>query len=214
MSAERSGYAKCAGRVARRCLRSPTVALMAHWTCQGLFYMDRTERWFKIVSEVVVAVVVGYALCVWLPWPIAACSGLLVAHTLNFLLNGQLWGVLKHYGHGGRPYQAFSRHMEGFLRRAAKEPSIARVVVCGSVAQGNWTPQSDLDARLMRESGLVNGLRACGFLLLERTRALYARFPLDVYVLDSETSLAKLSAGEHAAASVLPSEQLDGRGKA
>jgi hypothetical protein len=35
----------------------------------------------------------------------------------------------------------------------------------------------------------MNGIRAAWFLLKERTRALFSKFPLDMYVLDSERSL-------------------------
>ena len=75
-------------------------------------------------------------------------------------------------------------------------PAVKYVVAYGSLVREEWSSTSDLDARLIRYPGRLNGLRACWFLLCERTRALLAGFPLDMYLLDDEGSLQKLEADE------------------
>jgi hypothetical protein len=167
-----------------------------HWAFQSLFYMDPTERRFKLLLDVTLAAVGAALLSHWCSWPIAWALAFLAAHTLNFLFNGHLWGVLKHYGLVSVSYEAFSSYAQGFGARAGRESSIRRMAVYGSLARQCWSPSSDLDVRLVRKPGLINGGRACWFVLRERSRALIARFPLDVYVLDDDTSLRKLSTEE------------------
>ena len=191
-------YAKLKSPAIRLLLRSPLVAVVMHWTFQSLFYMDPTERWFKITLDLVLTLLGGIVLRVWLHWQVAWLIAFVVAHTLNFLFNGQLWGVLKHYGMVSHTYEEFYRYVQGLGERIEREPSVRYAVVYGSLSRRQWSPSSDLDARIVRHPGIVNGVRACWFLLRERSYALIARFPLDVYVLDSESALGKLCPDEHA----------------
>jgi hypothetical protein len=191
-------YAKLESPTIRLLLRSPLVAVVMHWTFQSLFYMDPTERWFKITLDLVLTLLGGIVLCVWLHWQVAWLIAFVVAHTLNFLFNGQLWGVLKHYGMVSHTYEEFYRYVQGLGERMGRETALRYGVIYGSLSRRQWSPSSDLDARIVRYPGFVNGVRACGFLLRERSRALIARFPLDVYVLDSENALKKLCSDENA----------------
>jgi len=185
----RDGYAKLRSPLLRRLARSPLLALAAHWALQSLLYMDRTERYTKLGLDLALALLVRLLVGRWLP-PLAAwAAALTVAHTVNLLLNGHLWGVLKHFGLVRHTYDAFAGYVEGFLARAAREPGIDSVWICGSLSREAWSPASDLDVRLLRRAGVANGARACWFLLRERSRALCARFPLDAYVVDSRQGL-------------------------
>jgi L-malate glycosyltransferase len=198
MAEQTHGYAKLKNKPIRRLLRHPLVALAAHWFFQSLFYMDRTERWFKLGLDAGLTLIIGLILSFWLFWPAAWLIAFLLAHTLNFLLNGQLWGVLKHYDLINQSDEAFIKYAQAFKQRAEAESALQRLAIYGSVSHRQWSPSSDLDARLIRYPGLMNGLRACWFLTRERTRALLSRFPLDVYILDSEHSLQKLNPEEQA----------------
>jgi predicted nucleotidyltransferase len=199
MGAERqAGYAKVRPGAVRRLLKSPWVAVASHWTFQSLFYMDPTERWFKIGLDLLLTVAGALLLGIWLPGVVPWAMAFALAHTLNFLFNGQLWGVLKHFGLVSFSADQFGQYTQGLRQRARSEPSIRRFLVYGSLVRGEWSSSSDLDARVLRHPGLVNGLRSCWFLMRERTRALFARFPLDIYVADSERSLGKLCPEESA----------------
>jgi len=191
-------YAKLESPTIRLLLRSPLVAVVMHWTFQSLFYMDPTERWFKLTLDLVLTLLGGTVLSVWLRWQVVWLIAFMVAHTLNFLFNGQLWGVLKHYGMVSHTYEEFCGYVQDLGERTGREPSIWYTVIYGSLSRQQWSPSSDLDARIVRYPGFVNGVRVCWFLLRERSRALIARFPLDVYVLDSESALGKLCPDENA----------------
>ena len=67
------------------------VALPSHWLFQGLFYMDATERLFKLGLDLLGTIVFAILLASFLPAPSALLFGFLAAHSLNFFFNGQLW---------------------------------------------------------------------------------------------------------------------------
>jgi hypothetical protein len=90
-------YGKVRGGALRRIASFAPAAVLSHWAFQSLFYMDVTERWFKLAIDLVLGVAAAYVFSLWLPLGAALALGFLAAHTINFLCNGHLWGVLKHY---------------------------------------------------------------------------------------------------------------------
>lgn len=189
-------YGKFRSPLLRLILKCPVSALVLHWVFQSLVYMDPTERWFKLGLDAVLTALLAPLLGLFLRPVPALLLSFLVAHTLNFLFNGQLWGALKQYGLVYTSPQALERYLSGLRRRALREPSIRHLYVYGSLAREEWSPFSDLDARLVRRPGFFNGLSACWFVLKERSRALFARFPLDLYVVDRVGNLKKLRPDE------------------
>ena len=177
-----AGYAHLRPPSLQSLFRSPFLALASHWLFQGFFCMGWSERAFKLAIDLLLTLVLGVFLLALLPWTWAVLAGFLAAHTLNFLFNGHLWGALKHFGAISLVREDFALYVEGILERAEREPAIAGVRVSGSLARRAWTPASDFDARLLPAPGIGNTIRACWFLLNERSRALFARFPLDLYL--------------------------------
>jgi len=166
--------------------------------------MGPSERWFKIGLDVIMTGAFLAILRQYLLLLPALILSFLAAHTLNFLFNGQLWGVLKQYNLVHTTPQAFMEYRLGLSRRGRKEPSVRHLYAYGSLARQEWAPASDLDVRLVRQPGFSNGLRACWFVLIERSRALIARFPLDIYVVDRISGLNKLRPDEQAVDLLIP----------
>jgi len=144
----------------------------------------------KLALDLALAVLFRLLLGGTLPAAAAWMVALVIAHTVNLLLNAHLWGVLKHYGLVRHTWETYTRYVDAFLGRAEREPAIDSLWICGSLSRDAWSPASDLDVRLLRCPGMANGVRACWFLLRERTRALWCRFPLDAYVVDSREGLS------------------------
>ena len=191
-AAEPRGYAHVSHTALRYLLRSPVAAVAAHWLFQGMLYMDTAERRFKLLLDVLLTGLVAIPLLLCFRSRGAWVAAFLLAHSLNFLFNGQLWGVLKHYGIGRLSRAGFESYLCQLARRIGNEPSILWAGVFGSLIRGDWSPTSDLDVRLVRKPGVSNALRACIFVLVERSRALTRRFPLDIYVLDDLSQLAAM----------------------
>jgi thymidylate kinase len=177
------------GAVAKKAQRSMLVAVMLHWTFQSMFFMDRTERWFKIGMDALLTLAGTLVLQFVIPWPAAFLLAFLTAHTINFFFNGQLFALLKNYGYVEHTYLEFRDYAQGLASRAMAEPSIQYVALYGSLSRDAWTATSDLDGRILRRPGWINGVRSCWFLMGERTRAMNAGFPLDMYVIDRETTI-------------------------
>ena len=186
------GYAKFESGLMRRLLRHPLIALGMHWAVQSLFYMDATERNFKLALDA------GGTLALWvvlkqrLPSLPALVVAFVLAHSANLLANGHVWGVLKHYGFVTHAYEAFSAYAQQLAVRVRAEDSIAYGAIYGSQVRAEWQPSSDLDVRLVRKRGFWHGIRASWFVLRERSRATWHRFPLDLYVLDSHAPLDEM----------------------
>ncbi|MBI3242591.1 MAG: hypothetical protein HYZ49_09900 [Chloroflexi bacterium] len=194
---KRKSYAVSRSPWLQPLLSNPVVALSVHWVFQGMTYMDRTERLFKLGIDLLLAVALFPIMLGWSGrWPWACVLAVGLAHTFNFLLNGQPWVVLKHFGRVRHSREEFEDYIAALTARAQAELSIAYLAVYGSPARGKWTPASDLDVRLVRQPGVMNALRACLLVLRERTRATFRRFPLDIYVLDSRAGLSKLRPDE------------------
>jgi predicted nucleotidyltransferase len=170
----------------------PMGALGLHWIVQGLLYMDRTERGFKIGLDLLGTLMIGRILQFRLPRSVAYSLGFLIAHTLNFLFNGHVLGVLKHFGGIQNTRSEFDREVENLRKRLAEEPSIVYAAAYGSLARGEWSTTSDLDVRLVRAPGIRNGWRASLFVLRARTQTLFTGFPIDIFVFDNYANLNRM----------------------
>ena len=160
------------------------MALLSHWVFQGLIYMDRTERLFKLGTDVVLMLSL---VALGLRWPFA----LIVAHTLNLLLNGQLNALLKNFGLVRVSLERLEAYATGLEGRARAEPSLGFAAIYGSLARADGQA-GDIDIRYIRNRGLWNGLRACAWNARERLRATLRGVPYDGYVLDSAKPLERL----------------------
>ena len=177
-------------------LRVRIIAVAVAWFFQGMLYAGRTEVIFRLVLCCVMTAILATLLNLVMPLPAAIVIGFIVAHTLNFLFNGQLYVVLKHFSPTGHDKESVFHHMVGLQRRLQREPSILAAGVWGSFARGEPNEYPDIDLRIIRRRGTVNGIRACWFLLTERTRALFLRLPLDGYIWDNLSGLSRLRQDE------------------
>lgn len=179
-------------------LKLPAVVLAVHWAFQGMLYMEKSERRFKLLLDLLLTAVFALPASLLMSWYRALACSFLLAHTLNFLLNGQIWSGMKGFGWVRISQERFDRYRDELARRATGEASIIYAAAFGSLARQARTESSDLDIRVVRAPGFRNGMRACMFVLRERARAFLCRFPLDIFLLDSTAGLARLNPQERA----------------
>ena len=196
MKVEDPIYAVSEVRLFRPFLNRKLPAILVHWLFQGLLYMDATERAFKLSIDLALTALFSVVLVQWLPWYTSVGVSLLLAHTINYLCNAQIYVVLKHFGDVRYTWEEVEAYIKGLKERIVNEPGIRYAAAYGSLARGEMKPTSDLDVRLVRGPGFINGVRACWFVLRERSRAFWRRFPLDIYVLDSPQPLQWLRPDE------------------
>lgn len=172
-------------------------ALCIHWTFQGILNMDRTERLFKLGTDLCLALLfwVGFRL-VMVEYA-AVLLALVIAHTINLLFNGQILVLWLHYGVKKYDRQAVFRYIEGLRQRIGRESSILAVGIWGGIARGETEEDyPDVDLRFFRKPGIRNGLVACWIMVKERSRAFFSSFPLDAFLSDNWQHIARLRADE------------------
>ena len=172
------------------------VLTISNWVFQGLLYMDRTERSFKIALDVI-GITTGTVILHF--WQISLTSLLLVfciTHTLNWLFNCQLFALLKNLGLKTTHREEFTAIIDRMVQEARKEHGIERILMYGSSARGTATEKSDIDLRIVRYPGARNAIRSCQFALKFRVIAVLSKIPLDLYVFDGLESLRKMDPNE------------------
>lgn len=156
--------------------------------------MDRTERIVKIS----LTCVIGLVLDVIFPFSkYTKLKSLFICHFLNFFLNGHPWALMNHTI---RPDVIRTTHDQVETRITQLQhlgkhsDSIAVIAVYGSLARtgNNLNSNSDLNVRVVRYPGKLNGLIVSLLICRERARASLTLFPLDIYVLDTMESLNKM----------------------
>ena len=174
--------------------RFKIVVILTNWVFQGLLYADRTEKAFKISLDLMLAALLFSAISY--PIIIRLLIAFLISHTFNWMFNGQLVALAKNFGIIHNEPQKFVDYANGIKMRASIERSVNCVAVYGSLSRKDIKSTSDLDIRIIRKSGVINGLRACMFGLKERSRALIELFPLDLYIVDSVEHFNKMRQDE------------------
>lgn len=191
-------YGPWSGGPLARALATEPGKVASHWLVQSLFYMDPTERRFKLaVDGVLASIIFAGARRRFSPLT-SAIVALLGAHTLNFLFNGHLWGALKWHGRSSRTPAQLIGSLRDISGRLLGTPGVVDVYVYGSLNRDEIHSGSDLDIRVLRAPGAAAALLVCSAVMLERARALFAGLPLDIYVWDSAGSAASMRPDEEA----------------
>ncbi|WP_321422013.1 nucleotidyltransferase domain-containing protein [uncultured Methanobacterium sp.] len=148
--------------------------------------MDRTEKTFKILLDIVLFLpslfILNYLVNNIL---LSLFLAFILGHTLNWIFNGQICVLLKNLKLLNTDQEKFLAYMDNVKEKVVKEESIIAAAAFGSLSRKKLKNTSDLDIRIIRKPGYINGIKACFFVLKERSISFFNKFPLDIYVLDS-----------------------------
>ena len=171
--------------------------ILSNWTFQGMLYADKTERLFRLLLDGIMTLMLYAILINFISSSyIALIFAFLIAHTFNWIFNGQLFVLGRYIGIKPNKHKDFEEYLKGLKYRAERDKSIQSVAAYGSMSRRKLTESSDLDVRIIRIKGFKNGFKACLFGLVERIRALCNKFPLDMYILDNKDKLAHIRKDE------------------
>lgn len=151
------------------------------------------ELVLKLFFEIVVLglllfVISGFGLNFLICFPVA----FFLAHTVNWLLNGHFFNLIRYLGAGKKDYKWFIAYPDKMRKRLSGKKSISSVALYGSFSRGAFTATSDLDVRIIARLGLVNTFVASWFACYERFLAFFARYPIDIYTVTQTRGLEKL----------------------
>ncbi|WP_426962281.1 nucleotidyltransferase domain-containing protein [Haloparvum alkalitolerans] len=158
--------------------------------------MSRTECAYKVGLDVLLTAILYSILNKHIGGRIGIIASVLIAHTLNFIFNGHIFVVLKNVDLIHTDEKTFYNYCEFLRDLGAEHESIEAVVALGSLSRDELHSTSDLDIRIIRSDGVLNGIFACWLTTLARSRALFDKFPLDIFVLENAEELSKIREDE------------------
>jgi len=169
-----------------------------NWAFQDILGMDTSERWFKIGLDIALTLIlIPFLLFFFTFWP-AVLFALVLAHTISWLFNGHFFDTVgRFHSLCKMTLGKMTVYLQGIELRASTRNSLLSILVIGGITRGQGIRDtSDVDIRFVRKKGFWNGLAANFWGMSERTRALFAKFPLDLYVYDDMKSLDRLREDE------------------
>jgi len=115
---------------------------------------------------------------------------LLLAHTLNWLLNAHFWDVGRFIGITNTPPSRFFPYLRKLTKRLDKDSSPATAIIIGGISRKQgFRSTSDVDLIFIRDSGVQNSIKAVLVTIRERVMAFFCKFPLHLELYDHMQSL-------------------------
>jgi hypothetical protein len=172
-----------------RMVRSEIGVILSYWTFQGMLYMDARETSFKIFLSFVIS---SFLFFFGTPLVVA----IILAHTLNMVLNGHYHAMKSHMGRGQISPDTFINETEKIRRRIAIANFISGAAAYGSLARNQFRATSDIDIRIFPKRGTLGWIKALLWIFKERAGAFLNGFPLDIYAFDFDVIDKKMRADE------------------
>ncbi len=187
-------------------LKSPFLAKLyqskcgivtSNWLNQGMSYMLIEELFFKIIFEFIVFGLIFYITSLAEVGTLTCFTiSFLSAHTINWLLNGHFFNLIRYLGLGHQDYEWFIAYPHKIRRRLLKKSSVSGVALYGSFSRGSFSKTSDLDVRVIARPGVANALSASWLVFQERLFAFFSKYPIDIYMATQKRGLEKLRRDE------------------
>mgnify|MGYP001099176109 CR=1 FL=1 len=180
--------------------RSCGFILLTNWLFQGVRGMDAKELSFRIL--LLAGSTTGIALFIHAQAGTAPSTalalGLLISHTLNFLVNGQFWVCLRYCPAYRREPRSLTRSVSALVSDVQRQSWLSEAVIIGSLARQATLPgaRADIDLRLVFPPGIGNWLRTNLLLLRLRAKAFVAGLPLDLYAYEHPATLRRFDQAE------------------
>jgi len=184
-------YAHIKSPLLRPFMKNKYVMLASNWAFQGIFLKTWGERSFQIMVDLVFAFPVFILLSFLLRQVTAAILAVIIAHTLTWTFNGNIWSLPKFTG---ATYDT-ARNIKFMVNLEKREMntfgSIAAIAAFGSLSRGEFSETSDMDMRIIRNPGILNWVKANTFGLYLRSIAFIKKIPLDLFVLDNVSQIRR-----------------------
>ena len=161
------------------------ILLSANWLFHGLLYMEVTEKLFYLLLDGFLFFPLFFFFLNIVNLNLSIFISILIAHTIHWLFNGHIYVLFKNFNLLKIKKNRFIEYTKELQYKARKTQCILAVAIFGSLSRGVLTESSDLDVKIIRRSGIKNGFNACLFVFIERSRAFWNKFPLDIYVVDN-----------------------------
>lgn len=183
----------------QKVLANPFIIIVSNWFFQGMRYMEKGERYFKITCTIILSSIILNI--VWrtvgqLNIGIVLFS-FFAGHTINWIFNGQLFVLMRYLpAKKNMTIEKMKLFIEDLYEYTKRANYLQAVLIFGSLSRGEIGSTSDLDVRIMRKDGIREAFRAYMLAMRLRFLALIKRFPLDVYTFGDISYLKRLRKDE------------------
>ena len=180
--------------------KTKLIVLIKNWLHQGFFYLDKTEMSYRIIWELI-----PFLFCFYFfnrimdfDWLFAIIISGFISHTLNWVFNDNFWTcIMFTFPNILNPGEELTiQYLSQFQKKIKKNKSISGCMIYGSLSRSEWQIKSDLDIRILRKTGLLNGFLSYLFIYKERINAVIKKQPLDIYLADDVNFLRKMRKDE------------------
>jgi hypothetical protein len=163
---------------------------LINWLFQGMLGMGRADLTGKIILEIIFF---GMAMIfVSGSFGFRAIIALLIAHTLNWVLNSNFWVIGRYIGITRTNPHYFAKYLKGLMRRLEGTSAIDATVVIGGVSREQGIKEtSDVDMFFIRKRGLIKAIIAVMVTIKERIYAFFCKFPLHLELYETMTMMDK-----------------------
>lgn len=168
-------------------LRYGFMIFLSAWILQGV----RISNWREVVIRYAIDAILTLGLILsGVHWLLA----LVVAHSVNFALNGQLYAMFTHMGATHVSAEKFLRCTSVLRDKLEKHSFIGAAIAYGSLSRGCYKSTSDIDIRLIpaKKGWWRTALYAVGL----RTWAFFTAYPLDMYCYDPQVVIKRMRSDE------------------
>ena len=173
-------------------LKTKVAVIAANWVFQGMRYMNIYEITLKIILDLVLASMIMYFVFPETPLLLSIAASLVLAHTINWVINGHFFVLMRYVVPVPKTEQQFDDFIQKMKDAALKWKSLDGLAIYGSYCRGNLHKFSDLDVRVVTHPGIYNAVLGSLFCFYQRCIAFIYVFPLDVYCCDKMEFLDQL----------------------
>ena len=173
-------------RFIKRILKNNLIIILTYIVFQSMLHTNKKETVFKIS----ITLIFSFFLMIFFD-PFTA---LLIGHLSNAIFNGHIPAMLIHMGFGNKTPAEFLEYVEKMYSRISNNKNIQYAYAYGSLSRGNYKVTSDIDIRLVPQQG--KWIAVLIFIMIERSRALFNWFPLDIYAFEKEELFNKMRSDE------------------
>lgn len=165
------------------------MILLSAWILQGIRIMNWREAVLKLSLTIIPAFLL---VLLGIPWWIS----FIIAHTMNFAFNGQLYAMYTHMGATKVTPQHFLETTEQFAQIFATKSYLNAAIAYGSLSRGCFKSTSDIDLRLIPQQSKLNWWKSVLFAFWLRIISFLKGYPLDLYVYDPAVVIKRMRTDE------------------
>lgn len=163
------------------------MIFLSAWILQGVRITNIRE---VVIRYAIDLILMAMLIVSGMHWALA----FVIAHSINFMLNGQLFAMFTHMGATGVKADRFLADTICIREKIAKRPFIRAAIAYGSLSRGCYKKTSDIDLRLIPAEG--GWWKTALYAVWLRTWAFFRQYPLDMYCYDPDVVVKKMRTDE------------------